>query len=169
MELANQTLEIGHLVPHMENSLSALAVTYDRYYAFVWHQLNILPASFFQPHALLKLTPENLTQIVYLPLKSTPENQDSLSVIVLRVQHHYNSYYIRFLDGSWQGCVGMCGIMIFEEWLVLKGSGQWETGHDESVEVNQRALIDKVLARYSGEFTGGISATQSDLYLILSL
>jgi len=30
---------------------------------------------------------------------------------------------------------------------------KWETGHDESVEVNQRALIDKVLARYSGEFT----------------
>ncbi|KAH9951982.1 hypothetical protein B0H21DRAFT_817732 [Amylocystis lapponica] len=29
----------------------------------------------------------------------------------------------------------------------------WENGHDESVEVNQRALIDKVLARYSGEFT----------------
>ncbi|PPQ99714.1 hypothetical protein CVT24_009697 [Panaeolus cyanescens] len=29
----------------------------------------------------------------------------------------------------------------------------WETGHDETVEVNQRALIDKVLARYSGEFT----------------
>ncbi|KAF8523641.1 hypothetical protein JB92DRAFT_3140729 [Gautieria morchelliformis] len=29
----------------------------------------------------------------------------------------------------------------------------WSTGHDESVEVNQRALIDKVLARYSGEFT----------------
>ncbi|KAK0195282.1 hypothetical protein F5146DRAFT_1100835 [Armillaria mellea] len=29
----------------------------------------------------------------------------------------------------------------------------WATGHDESVEVNQRALIDKVLARYSGEFT----------------
>lgn len=31
---------------------------------------------------------------------------------------------------------------------------QWEAGYDESVEVNQRALIDKVLARYSGEFTG---------------
>ncbi|KAH7882874.1 hypothetical protein F5I97DRAFT_1930497 [Phlebopus sp. FC_14] len=30
----------------------------------------------------------------------------------------------------------------------------WRTGQDESVEVNQRALIDKVLARYSGEFTG---------------
>ncbi|KAH7915898.1 hypothetical protein BJ138DRAFT_824538 [Hygrophoropsis aurantiaca] len=30
---------------------------------------------------------------------------------------------------------------------------QWESGYDESVEVNQRALIDKVLARYSGEFT----------------
>jgi len=30
---------------------------------------------------------------------------------------------------------------------------KWETGYDESVEVNQRALIDKVLARYSGEFT----------------
>ncbi|THU91523.1 hypothetical protein K435DRAFT_759191 [Dendrothele bispora CBS 962.96] len=29
----------------------------------------------------------------------------------------------------------------------------WASGHDESVEVNQRALIDKVLARYSGEFT----------------
>ncbi|KAI0747853.1 hypothetical protein C8Q80DRAFT_1168786 [Daedaleopsis nitida] len=29
----------------------------------------------------------------------------------------------------------------------------WESGYDESVEVNQRALIDKVLARYSGEFT----------------
>jgi hypothetical protein len=30
---------------------------------------------------------------------------------------------------------------------------QWADGHDESVEVNQRALIDKILARYSGEFT----------------
>ncbi|KIP09762.1 hypothetical protein PHLGIDRAFT_102310 [Phlebiopsis gigantea 11061_1 CR5-6] len=29
----------------------------------------------------------------------------------------------------------------------------WGSGYDESVEVNQRALIDKVLARYSGEFT----------------
>ncbi|KAN0125288.1 Protein of unknown function (DUF3684) domain containing protein [Lactarius tabidus] len=29
----------------------------------------------------------------------------------------------------------------------------WATGRDETVEVNQRALIDKVLARYSGEFT----------------
>ncbi|KAG2015943.1 hypothetical protein CC2G_009161 [Coprinopsis cinerea AmutBmut pab1-1] len=29
----------------------------------------------------------------------------------------------------------------------------WDTGYDETVEVNQRALIDKVLARYSGEFT----------------
>lgn len=29
----------------------------------------------------------------------------------------------------------------------------WAQGQDESVEVNQRALIDKVLARYSGEFT----------------
>ncbi|PFH51991.1 hypothetical protein AMATHDRAFT_57645 [Amanita thiersii Skay4041] len=29
----------------------------------------------------------------------------------------------------------------------------WATGHDESVEVNQRALINKILARYSGEFT----------------
>ncbi|KAI0313421.1 hypothetical protein OF83DRAFT_1175689 [Amylostereum chailletii] len=29
----------------------------------------------------------------------------------------------------------------------------WNSGHDETVEVNQRALIDKVLARYSGEFT----------------
>ncbi|KAK2467792.1 hypothetical protein APHAL10511_000087 [Amanita phalloides] len=29
----------------------------------------------------------------------------------------------------------------------------WATGFDESVEVNQRALINKILARYSGEFT----------------
>ena len=33
-------------------------------------------------------------------------------------------------------------------------SALWESGRDETVEVNQRALIDKVLARYSGEFTG---------------
>lgn len=36
-------------------------------------------------------------------------------------------------------------------------SFQWAQGHDEDVEVNQRALIDKVLARYSGEFTGAHS------------
>lgn len=36
------------------------------------------------------------------------------------------------------------------------GFPQWNSGHDESVEVNQRALIDKVLARYSGEFTGAL-------------
>ena len=30
---------------------------------------------------------------------------------------------------------------------------QWANGEDESVTVNQRALIDKILARYSGEFT----------------
>ncbi|TRM69687.1 hypothetical protein BD626DRAFT_474972 [Schizophyllum amplum] len=29
----------------------------------------------------------------------------------------------------------------------------WDQGQDEAVQVNQRALIDKVLARYSGEFT----------------
>ncbi|ODN94260.1 hypothetical protein L198_05116 [Cryptococcus wingfieldii CBS 7118] len=29
----------------------------------------------------------------------------------------------------------------------------WSTGQDEDVEVNQRALIDKILARYSGEHT----------------
>ncbi|CAE6464621.1 unnamed protein product [Rhizoctonia solani] len=32
-------------------------------------------------------------------------------------------------------------------------SALWQQGRDETVEVNQRALIDKVLARYSGEFT----------------
>ncbi|PPQ89567.1 hypothetical protein CVT25_012239 [Psilocybe cyanescens] len=37
--------------------------------------------------------------------------------------------------------------------MVLSKDKLWETGHDETVEVNQRALIDKVLARYSGEFT----------------
>jgi hypothetical protein len=31
---------------------------------------------------------------------------------------------------------------------------QWDEGEDEQVEVNQRALIDKVLARYAAEFTG---------------
>jgi hypothetical protein len=29
----------------------------------------------------------------------------------------------------------------------------WDEGEDEAVSVNQRALIDKVLARYSGENT----------------
>lgn len=37
--------------------------------------------------------------------------------------------------------------------MALARDALWESGHDESVEVNQRALIDKVLARYSGEFT----------------
>ncbi|EGO00977.1 hypothetical protein SERLA73DRAFT_87350 [Serpula lacrymans var. lacrymans S7.3] len=37
--------------------------------------------------------------------------------------------------------------------MVYDKDALWETGYDESVEVNQRALIDKVLARYSGEFT----------------
>lgn len=36
---------------------------------------------------------------------------------------------------------------------VTQKDAVWASGHDESVEVNQRALIDKILARYSGEFT----------------
>ncbi|KAG6820876.1 hypothetical protein H0H93_010220 [Arthromyces matolae] len=40
-------------------------------------------------------------------------------------------------------------IDLTRRWLYLEN----RSGHDESVEVNQRALIDKVLARYSGEFT----------------
>ncbi|KAG7090828.1 hypothetical protein E1B28_009910 [Marasmius oreades] len=35
----------------------------------------------------------------------------------------------------------------------MAGRIDWDTGYDEAVEVNQRALIDKVLARYSAEFT----------------
>jgi hypothetical protein len=34
---------------------------------------------------------------------------------------------------------------------------QLEGGEEARVEVNQRALIDKVLARYSGEFTCGFT------------
>ncbi|KAL5514880.1 hypothetical protein ACEPAG_2196 [Sanghuangporus baumii] len=37
--------------------------------------------------------------------------------------------------------------------MAVSRESLWNSGHDESVEVNQRALIDKVLARYSGEFT----------------
>ncbi|KAL5520611.1 hypothetical protein ACEPAF_2612 [Sanghuangporus sanghuang] len=37
--------------------------------------------------------------------------------------------------------------------MAVSRESLWKSGHDESVEVNQRALIDKVLARYSGEFT----------------
>jgi hypothetical protein len=37
--------------------------------------------------------------------------------------------------------------------MAISREALWASGHDESVEVNQRALIDKVLARYSGEFT----------------
>ena len=40
-------------------------------------------------------------------------------------------------------------------------SALWESGRDETVEVNQRALIDKVLARYSGEYTGSLSLPYS--------
>jgi hypothetical protein len=38
--------------------------------------------------------------------------------------------------------------------LTFSSTVKWAAGHDETVEVNQRALIDKVLARYSGKFTG---------------
>jgi hypothetical protein len=48
-------------------------------------------------------------------------------------------------DGQQQKCNNMA---------VQNRDALWATGHDETVEVNQRALIDKVLARYSGEFTG---------------
>ena len=43
---------------------------------------------------------------------------------------------------------------------------QWESGYDESVEVNQRALIDKVLARYSGEFTGEYPCTSREYFAV---
>jgi hypothetical protein len=33
-------------------------------------------------------------------------------------------------------------------------ASQWKSGEDHAVEVDLRALIDKVLARYSAEFTG---------------
>ncbi|KAH6912034.1 hypothetical protein BKA70DRAFT_823701 [Coprinopsis sp. MPI-PUGE-AT-0042] len=36
--------------------------------------------------------------------------------------------------------------------MSVKGA-KWKTDCDEAVEVNQRALIDKVLARYSGDFS----------------
>ncbi|KAG8913137.1 hypothetical protein FRC00_002964, partial [Tulasnella sp. 408] len=35
----------------------------------------------------------------------------------------------------------------------IRKSPMWAGGRDEEVQVNQRALIDKVLARYSGEYT----------------
>jgi hypothetical protein len=37
--------------------------------------------------------------------------------------------------------------------VVFDREALWSAGEDEAVQVNQRALIDKVLARYSGEFT----------------
>ena len=43
---------------------------------------------------------------------------------------------------------------VLQSTSLLQIDAQWNSGYDESVEVNQRALIDKVLARYSGEFTG---------------
>jgi hypothetical protein len=42
-------------------------------------------------------------------------------------------------------------VVVLKSMLILP---QWAAGHDEVVEVNQRDLIDKVLARYSGNFTG---------------
>lgn len=35
----------------------------------------------------------------------------------------------------------------------------WSSGQDEDVEVNQRALIDKILARYSGEHTSKLDSS----------
>jgi hypothetical protein len=43
----------------------------------------------------------------------------------------------------------------------LNAYTQWAEGEDEQVEVNQRALIDKVLARYAAEFTGPSRARTS--------
>jgi hypothetical protein len=43
----------------------------------------------------------------------------------------------------------------------LNAYTQWAEGEDEQVEVNQRALIDKVLARYAAEFTGPSRARAS--------
>ena len=62
-----------------------------------------------------------------------------------------------------EGCTGTCTLSSDLYWS--DKSLQWNSGHDESVEVNQRALIDKVLARYSGEFTGvfRVFSAQADL------
>ena len=61
-----------------------------------------------------------------------------------------------FFNGDDEGCTGTRALSFSsrcsDKYL------QWNSGHDESVEVNQRALIDKVLARYSGEFTGASRA-----------
>ena len=53
--------------------------------------------------------------------------------------------------------------MVLPSHLLLLAS----VANRESVEVNQRALIDKVLARYSGEFTGERSWDRSFFNLIL--
>lgn len=47
----------------------------------------------------------------------------------------------------------VCVFLTVSRPILTAVSQQWENGYDESVEVNQRAIIDKVLARYSGEFT----------------
>jgi hypothetical protein len=39
---------------------------------------------------------------------------------------------------------------------------QWGSGRDETVGVNQRALINQVLARYSGEFTRAFCKTPAE-------
>ncbi len=44
-----------------------------------------------------------------------------------------------------------------------------EGGQDDVVTVNQRALIDKILARYPGEFTGESRVLQMlDIHLIFA-
>ena len=57
------------------------------------------------------------------------------------------------LNGD-QGSLSALLYISFSNEIILTSVAQWAQGHDEDVEVNQRALIDKVLARYSGEFTG---------------
>ena len=58
----------------------------------------------------------------------------------------------RLLDNAFKGGPGESRIQ--SQWLSTYLNGpQWDSGRDEAVEVDQRGLIDKILARYPGEFT----------------
>ncbi|KAF8688692.1 hypothetical protein RHS03_09437, partial [Rhizoctonia solani] len=57
------------------------------------------------------------------------------------------------LDSDYSWAVTLIRLDNISPFMATGKDALWQQGRDETVEVNQRALIDKVLARYSGEFT----------------
>ena len=90
---------------------------------------------------------------------STVQNIATLHSFLVRLPPRLSPrhlYYFGLLPSSMSISTqkdAVVGVSFFQRAVLVYKFLQWASGHDESVEVNQRALIDKILARYSGEFT----------------